>query len=433
MKKLICKLTALALFLAMTLSVSSCDSGITDCPGVPLQTPEREPDVSGLSAVNLNEDYISNGFNMIPVDSSEPAIVFAIRMMSSLAGEKGGESVVISPYSILTALALTANGAAGETLSEMEATLGFKLDELNEFLPSYTSSLPSTEKSKLTTANSIWIRNDGSIEVKPSFIQRNVDLYRADAYAAPFDESTLYDVNKWISDRTDGMIGKMLEKIDPATVMYLINAVLFDAEWQNIYYENFVVKGAFTNAEGKAETADFMYDSETGLGFRLNGAVGLVRDYAERGYEFVAVLPNGKTTPEEYLRELDPKELTGALTDSLESADTCIPKFSIEYSAELKDVLRGLGMKVPFDPMHADFSELGTSGGNIYISNVIHRAKIEVNERGTKAGAATVVDLAAGGMPVEKLEVRLDRPFIFFINDKATHTPIFCGIVNSVA
>lgn len=386
-----------------------------------------------IDAVDLMDGYKSAGFKASDEVASPEAVDFALSLLREVSGEG---NTVISPFSVLSATALLANGAGGETLSEIEGSVGMKLGRLNEYLPSYTASLPSAKNAKFKTANSIWFRDNGSLYVEPKFLQTNADLYGADAFAAPFDGGTLRDINRWISDKTDGEIDKMLDEISPDTVSYLVNAVLFDAEWEKEFEESSVFDEKFTNASGVKETVSFMHDSE-GMGFKLDGAVGLVRLYAGRAYEFAAILPDEGTSPEKYAEKLDGKTLTAALSGALEGAITAIPEFSIEFESELADALKSLGMRSAFDAEKADFSALGHSDiGNLFVSRVIHKAKIEVNEHGTKASASTIYGVAAGtaeDVIVEKLEVCLTRPFIFFICDSATHTPIFCGIVDSVA
>ena len=130
---------------------------------------------------------------------------------------------------------MTANGAANETLSQMEEVLGkdIPLEELNEYLYYYVNNLPSEEKSKLNIANSIWFRDDEDrLTVEKDFLQKNADYYNAAIYKSPFDDQTLQDINYWVKTNTDGMIDKILEKIDDDSIMYLINAIVFDAEWK---------------------------------------------------------------------------------------------------------------------------------------------------------------------------------------------------------
>ncbi len=156
-----------------------------------------------ISAADLMDGYKPARLSPSGDIASTETVDFALTLLGATSD---GGNVVISPYSILSATALLANGAKGETLAEIEGAIGMKIDRLNEYLPSYTSSLPTDEKAKFTTANSIWLRDDGTLHVEPAFLQKNADLYGADAFAAPFDEGTLRDINNWISNATDGEI-----------------------------------------------------------------------------------------------------------------------------------------------------------------------------------------------------------------------------------
>lgn len=436
MKHNIKTLTTLALVLSVLLSLASCadrDGQISGGAGqtddgllcdLPLPDGETGPVTSG-EGTDMDLGIA------VPAEAepSEAAVYFALRLLSVCANKGEGENIVISPYSTLSALALAANGASDKTLAGMELTLGFTLSELNDHLPAYTAALPKTDKAKLTAANSIWIKDDGTISVKPSFLEACGKLYGAEAHRAAFDDGTVRDINKWVSDHTDGRIDKMLDEKSDNAVMYLINATLFDAEWSIPYREDQIRSGVFYSVSGNEETVDFMCSD--GRGFRLDGAVGLVRPYAGNTYDFVAVLPDEGVTPEAYLRTLDVGEMMLAF-DGLCDASTKIPKFSISTDKELSGELKLLGMEDAFDPVLADFSAM--SDDALFISQVLHKATISVDERGTVAGASTAVEMApgAGDYEPELIEVHLTRPFIFFITDSATHTPIFCGIVNSV-
>ena len=160
---------------------------------------------------------------------------FAVELFKKSLAQ--GENSLISPLSAMLALAMTANGADTQTKTEMEAVLGggLSVEDLNLYLNTYVKNLPTDDKYKLGIANAIWFKDDGSLDVNPDFLQANADYYDAAAYKAPFDDQTLTDINNWVKNNTDGMIEKILDEIDPDMVMYLINAVMFDAEWQSQY------------------------------------------------------------------------------------------------------------------------------------------------------------------------------------------------------
>ena len=352
-----------------------------------------------------------------------------------------GENSLISPLSVMLALAMTANGADGETLAQMEALLGggIPLAELNEYLYSYAQSFPSIEKSKLSIANSIWFRDDGeSLQIHADFLQRNADYFDAAVYSAAFDGQTVRDINNWVSANTDRMIDTILNEISDLDMLFLINAVIFDAEWLNVYHRENVRKGDFTDINGTVRNIDFMHSSE--YAYLEDGmATGFIKPYANGAYSFAALLPNEGVPIEEYI-----ESLTGAgLLDTLGSRQdvlvyTSMPKFEFDYSISMIDALEALGIHDAFDEFIANFGSMGMSMipdyPNLYISEVLHKTFISVDELGTKAGAVTMVSVGAGGsaMPIEPKIVDLDRPFVFAIIDNATNLPVFIGTLMTI-
>ena len=366
-------------------------------------------------------------------DGNIAASDFAVRLFSANMSE--GKNTLISPLSVLCALAMTANGAEGETLSGMEAALGMSTSELNLYLYTYLLGLPEGEKYKLSVANSIWFTADESFSVNQDFLQLNADYYGADIYKAPFDATTLRDINNWVKSNTDGMIPKILDTIPKEAVMYLINAIAFEAEWTKYYEQGQVRDGEFTKDDGTKETADMMYSSE-GKYLEGDNEIGFIKYYSGRKYAFAALLPDEGMSIEEYALSLSGEELNNILSGATSATvNTAMPKFEVEWSAELSKVLSAMGMGAAFDPDIADFSSLGTAAdGNIYIDQVIHKTYIKVGEKGTRAGAATVVAMnkAEAGEPVEPKRVYLDRPFVYMIIDCENNVPIFIGALADV-
>lgn len=366
-------------------------------------------------------------------DGNIAASDFAVRLFSANMSE--GKNTLISPLSVLCALAMTANGAEGETLSGMEAALGMSISELNLYLYTYLLGLPEGEKYKLSVANSIWFTADESFSVNQDFLQLNADYYGADIYKAPFDAATLRDINNWVKSNTDGMIPKILDTIPKEAVMYLINAIAFEAEWTKYYERGQVRDGEFTKDDGTKETADMMYSSE-GEYLEGDNEIGFIKYYSGRKYAFAALLPDEGMSIEEYALSLSGEELNAILSGATSATvNTAMPKFEVEWSAELSKVLSAMGMGAAFDPDIADFSSLGTAtDGNIYIDQVIHKTYIKVGEKGTRAGAATAVAMnkAEAGEPVEPKRVYLDRPFVYMIIDCENNVPIFIGALADV-
>ncbi len=348
---------------------------------------------------------------------------------------EANKNTLISPLSVLSALAMTANGADNKTLAQMESVLGADASTLNAYVKSYMDALPTGEKYKLSLANSIWFTDDERFTVSEDFLQTNADYYRADIYRAPFENATCRDINSWVKEKTDGMIEKILDKIPYDAVMYLINALAFEAEWQEIYEKHQVRDAKFTTENDVERTVDMMYSSESRY-IEDGKATGFIKHYSGGKYAFAALLPNKGVSLAQYVDTLDGEKLYKMLSEPTScTVETGLPKFEFEYSTEIADVLKGMGMTDAFSPFNADFTRLGSSThGNIFISRVLHKTYISVGERGTKAGAVTVVEMkdAAAAMPIEPKYVTLDRPFVFMLIDTETNLPFFIGTVTDI-
>ncbi len=359
-------------------------------------------------------------------DGSEAATDFAVRLFRESV--VAGENSLISPFSVLCALGMTANGAEGETLSQMEAALGMSRDDLNTYVYRYKKTLNDS----LKIANSVWFR-DNNFTANQQFLQNNADHYGAGAYKAPFDDSTLRDINSWVKENTNGMIPSILDSISKDAVMYLINALCFDAHWSEVYEEDDVKEGTFTKEDGTEQKAELMYSTEYKY-IEDELATGFMKYYIG-GYYFVALLPKEGVTVEEYVNSLEGESLYSTLTGYYRyQAKAALPKFETEFSTEMSSVLAKMGMTDAFNGYKADFSGIGSAEGNIYINSVLHKTAISVDENGTKAAAATSVELKSEYAPSidrEKI-VYLDRPFVYMIVDSSSYVPLFIGTMMDI-
>ena len=357
---------------------------------------------------------------------------FSVRLFQESREE--GENTLVSPLSVLCALAMTANGARGETMAQMETLFGMPISELNEYLYVYTQALPEGKTYQLNLANSLWIRDDGRIQVEEDFLRTNATWYDAGVYQAPFDNSTVKDINAWVSENTDGMIDHVLDRVPEETVLYLINALYFEAQWKNIYYEHQVRDGVFTTEEGDARDVELMYSNEYQY-LEDDKAAGFMKFYDDEAYAFVALLPKEGVRLRDYIASLTGENLRTMLSNVQDTkVETAIPKFQSEYTVEMKEILQTLGMTDAFDPEQADLSGIGeTSTGLLYINQVLHKTYIAMDEQGTKAGAATVVATGEGAAPPTEVKtVYLDRPFLYLIVDREAGLPVFMGTVTDI-
>lgn len=352
---------------------------------------------------------------------------FSVKLLQSTCEEE--ENTLVSPMSVLSALAMTANGARGETRSQMENTLGGTVEQLNGAL----TGLGQEEDSPLYLANSIWFAEGGRITPNPDFLQINADYYRAGVFEAPFDQTTVTDINRWVKEHTHGMVEEILKKIPHDTVMYLINALAFEAEWENPYQKDDVWQQAFTNQVGEVQQVSMMHSEET-FYLRDDQAQGFMKYYQGGRYAFVALLPDKGISVLDYVEGLDGQQLKKLLENpkSVPVVAT-MPKFESEMEVDLREVLKEMGMDLPFDSAQADFTDLGTSPeGNLYINQVFHKAYLEVEEKGTRGGAATAVEMNTEAAPEEQMVVTLDRPFVYMVVDTSSMLPVFMGTVLSV-
>ena len=436
-KSVILTVISLLLIFAAAVNLMGCakENGKTDVTTENNQTENTPQDtVIEIKAENLMDNVTAGKVSALEDLSAQNAAVtdFALRLFRE--SETSGENTLISPLSVLCALAMTANGAKEETLSQMEAVLGMSVEELNLYLYSYMKNLPQGNKYKLSLANSIWFTDDERFKVNQEFLQTNADYYGADIYKAPFNDQTLKDINNWVKQNTDDMIPEILDKISQDAVMYLVNALAYEAEWGTPYEEQQVREGEFTKEDGTKQSAEFMYGSEH-IYLEDENATGFMKYYKGGKYAFAAMLPREGVSVSDYISSLSGEELNALLNSPKHTTViTSLPKFETEYAVEMAELLKSMGMIDAFDQSKADFEGLGTSGaGNLYISRVIHKTFISVAEMGTKAGAATVVEMADGGaMPDEIKEVYLNRPFVYMLIDCENNIPFFIGTMMDV-
>ena len=351
-------------------------------------------------------------------------------MQNSVLEDK---NTLVSPYSVSQALAMTANGADNNTLKEMMKVIGGGMDisKFNKQMAGYRKDQPNNDRCKIQTANSIWYTNDtNKFVADEDFLLTGKSYYDAQIFSAPLDSNTVKDVNSWVEKHTDGMIPSIIDKFEENSIMTLVNAVTFDAKWACPYYDSVDSKNFFTAFDGKKQDAKILSEMSDMPYFTDNGTTGFLKYYADGRYAFAAILPKEGTSVTDYVKGLTAKKFSSLLRSARsEEVKLTMPKFKTEFDSSLVEQLKLMGIKDAFELGTADFSKMGTSDlGGIFINDVIHKTFIDVNETGTRAAAATAVEMAAGDALIENYEtVTLDRPFVYAIVDTQTNIPIFIG------
>lgn len=393
---------------------------------------DSNPQLTSTSkTVNLMEGIVASNSSVsseLDIATQQAISSFAMELFTE---NLSAENSMVSPISIVNALAMTSNGAVGETLTQIEDMFGVNREEITTFLKNYNSLLEGTKSNHVGLANSIWFKNSNRLEVKDEFLQVNKDYFDADVYSSQFDEETLKDINTWVSENTDGMIDTIIDEIPSSAIMYLINAVVFDAEWEEIYSETKVNEGEFYNADGSVSKVDFMTSTEQRV-IELENGVGFIKPYKDNEFSFIGILPNGSV--DDLANELSTIDVNSMVaTANFEEVDVILPKFSMEYSTEMSDLLTSMGMELAFDSNNADFSDMAVGDGKTYIGKVLHKTFINVDEKGTQAGATTAVEMMMKmAMPMHKREIRLDSSFIYMIIDNNKNIPLFIGKISNV-
>lgn len=415
----------------MVFSLAACSTE----PGVISEIGGRSGEAVSLTAdVQLSATPLSPD-RYCPVGEYESIRAMAMELFKGTARASDAENLLISPVSIMMALAMTAQGAEEETLAQFEETFGKDAVFALNLMAGYCNTITAdNETAKVNVANSVWFRDDEErLDVKEDFLAKIKNI-GAEAYAAPFDKGTVGDINNWVKKNTDGMIDSILDDISEDAVIYLINALSFDNEWVNIYESHQIRDGQFTTTDGRKQKAEFMYSGE-GTFLKDDKATGFIKPYKDN-FSFVAILPDEDVSVDEYIAGMDENTLSNLVEGGKDvwSVDAGLPKFSKEMFTDLIPVLENMGLTEMFDPDNADFGAMATSArGNIFISKVAHKAFIDVNSKGTRAGAVTIVEASDGAAMVTE-SVILNRPFIYMIVDDYANEslPLFIGTVESM-
>jgi len=359
---------------------------------------------------------------------------FAFDLFKRLNSEDEDESIFISPLSISTALTMTYNGAETSTKEAMEKTLGFKdldRDLVNESYSNLLKYLQKADKKvELNIANSIWIRQGQ--ELNEDFLADNKLNFNAEITTLDFsDDSAVNTINRWIDKATKGKIDKMLEPpIDPDVIMYLINAIYFKGEWSKQFDPARTYNGTFRKLDGSEETVQMMSLQDKVFYAEGDDYKAVRLPYGNGKISMYAILPSESINIDKFIEDMTVEKWKDIRASLAETDDVLvqIPKFKMEYGIkDLNDSLEYLGMGEALSEK-ADFSGIRE---DIYISRVLHKAVIEVNEEGSKAAGVTVVEMKEAGAP-EPITFIADRPFMFIIADELTGSLLFMGKLVSV-
>ncbi len=343
---------------------------------------------------------------------------------------KKDTSICLSPYSISFALSMAYGGARNETKTQMSQVLHFdeNLDKSNEAFSEIQRQLnlfKGDTSIRLAMANAIWKRDEEKV------YQKYIDMLNK-YYGAPlYPITTSKAVNDWVKSKTNNKIDNVIsdETLKKANVI-LTNAIYFKGNWLHEFDEKNTRKDTFSVNRNKKNIVNMMYQRNSFNYYQDEYSQVLEMPYKGDGLSMVIVLPKPTYSLSELVANIDAQTFGNYRLGLAENkVDVYLPKFNFTSEFELSNELKEMGLVDPFTPV-ADFSGIAPKG--LYISNIIHKTFIEVNEKGSEAAAVTAVVITKSAQP-QVIQFNANRPFLFFITDKQTETILFMGsVVNPV-
>jgi serine protease inhibitor len=387
------------------------------------------------------EDAISEENKIINLDEKSALLIeaendFGFELFQNVfASETEFENIMVSPLSVSLALAMTYNGANGETKSAMEKTLkvyGLTPDDINTSYHNLIEALKSLDpKVLLEIANAIYYRDGFTVENE--FISINKNYYDAEVSALDFSSpQAVNTINDWVAEKTHDKIETILEEITGDQVMFLLNAIYFKGIWAKEFNVESTESLPFYLENGTTILTETMQRLDT-LPYTSNDLFSAVKlSYGEGNYNMFVFLPETGNSIQEIINKLD-KDNWKIWMESFQetqSVDIKLPRFKYEYEITLNDVLTEMGMGIAFTGA-ADFTGINRGGG-LQIGFVKHKTFVEVNEEGTEAAAVTIVSIEKlSAEEPQKIPFYVNRPFIYAITEKDTGAILFIGTVKN--
>lgn len=342
----------------------------------------------------------------------------------------------ISPLSVSLCLGMVLNGADGNTYTELQKALGyedFTNEEINAYAQMMQTELPKLDgRTVFTNANSLWIKND--FKVLESFVKTNKTYYNAEVYNEPFNGETKDKVNRWCSEKTNGLIPEMLEELSPGSVSLLINAMYFKGVWTSEFKKEDTKDEPFYLSNGSEIKVPTMRQENT-VGCYMDDKVSAVElPYGNGAFSLVAFMPKdrGEGALNRLIEGLDDAEWNRWI-DRMEDRNLklYLPRFKFQSPVmDLIEIMQAMGVSDAFDRMRADFSRMCEA--SVFIGGLKQKTFIEVDESGTKAAAVTVADMifCSSSSTASSSELRFDHPFGYVLKEKSTGAILFAGRVD---
>ena len=380
-------------------------------------------------------DPVSSRVPPRPVTTAEKTLAgstndFGFKLFREVAQAAPSTNVFISPLSVSMALGMAYNGASGTTREAMQKTLelsGLTIAQANQSYKSLIELLGGLDPEvQFTIANSIWHRQEFFVE--PGFLEVNRDYFNAEVSGLDFSSPTAKQtINDWVKQKTKDKISRIVESIDPLTMMFLINAIYFKGTWTTEFDKKDTRDLPFYPAPAETTICKLMVQEGRFPYFENEQIQAIDLPYGNGDFSMTVLLPQPGRSIDSLVASCTAANW-GTWIGSFASmkGTVLLPKFKLEYERSLKNDLTALGMGIAFIPEQADFTGINKAG-HLFISEVKHKTFVDVNEEGTEAAAVTSVEIGTTSIGPEGFVLRVDRPFVFVIRDYHSGTLLFMG------
>ena len=416
-------------------SVLSTPAGRSEAPGASTKGP-TVPGVPGLAKAAVERTIAD------PADAALAAEAINDFGLELLRNAAAGENAVLSPASIVLALAMARAGAQGDTAVEMDEVLrGAAADANSGWLNALDAALAmrsGTFKDRFNKDADVLLRianesfGQQGFPLESAYLEALASRFGAGVRLVDFiehAEDARHQINAWVKDQTEDRIPELLPPgtVDSLTRLVLVNAIYLKAAWHVPFLLEGTKPAAFRGLDGAKVDVPTMHGSS---GFRYaegDGWQAVELPYVGRQLAMLVILPDDLRAFEARLDGHGLSQITAALEDRL--VTLALPRFGIESKVTMNQVLADMGMPLAFDPDKADFDGISSADDDLYISAVIHQANIDVDEEGTEAAAATGVVVGTTSAGPEPVTMTVDRPFLFALRDLETGAILFLGRV----
>lgn len=383
---------------------------------------------ANVTAQGINHDNMESEVAVVETPATKDNSFWG-KLLGEACREMDKENICLSPLSAQLAMAMVANGAEGKTRTEILDIMQLG-DSANaksrKLLDDIATKTVWNEHGDIRIANSIWIRED--FDVKQEFVETNKEYLDALVERAAFNQETVNRVNEWCKENTNGKIPTILDRFKDNDRMLLINALYLKAAWSKPFQENNTTNQKFTTEKGKQVKVPMMM-MRSNEQFYKDDVVSMVTKRLQGGYSMLFILPAEGVKCDEAAEYVAKDFDTYLRNMSVSDVSLSLPKFTTDFGMSIKNTLANLGIKRAFGG-NAQFG--GISDEPLFISDVVQKTYINVNEKGTEAAAVTMAITGLLSMRPQKIEViTFDRPFIYAIIKDNGNEVLFAGKVGN--